>query len=224
MSRGNCLALIVAALVCGASSAQAQTPATGRFEVSTGARWVGAIAFGTTPATETSFGGGRRTLFESSTQLDRSIGGSIGLGVRLTRALLAEVAAVYNPTGLSTRITGDVEGVENLTVKAPVAQFLFEAGVQARPARWRRGHVSPFVTVGVGYLRQLNDGRTLAETGRAWYLGGGLSYERAATQLRRLKATGIRADLRALVLRDGVAPDDAWRGAPAITAAVFARF
>ncbi len=117
-----------------------------------------------------------------------------------------------------------MEGVPDVTVKAPVTQFLFEGGVQMRPVRWTRGRLSPFVTAGIGYLRQLNDGRTLVETGRAWYFGGGLYYERAATHPRRLKATGVRADLRALVLRDGVAPDDTRRGAPAITASVFARF
>ena len=220
----RCITLVVAALVCGAAHAEAQTPGAGRFEVSAGARWVGPIAFGTSAATETTFGGGKRTLFESSSQLDASIGASVGVGVQLTRGLRAEVSVAYSPTGLSTRISGDVEGVADLTVKAPVTQFLVEGGLQARPARWTRGRLSPFVTVGMGYLRQLNDGRTLVETGRAWYFGGGLYYERAATHPRRLKATGVRADLRALVLRDGVAPDDTWRGAPAITASVFARF
>ena len=221
---GRCIALVVAALVCSAAHAQAQTPGVGRLEVSAGARWVGPIAFGTTAATETTFGGGKRTLFDSSSQLDPSVGGTVGVGVRLTRELRAEFAVACSPTGLSTRISGDVEGVTDLTVKAPVTQFLFEGGLQVRAARWRRGRLSPFVTAGMGYLRQLNDGRTLVETGRAWYFGGGLYYERAATHQRRLKATGARADLRALVLRDGVAPDDTWRGAPAITASVFARF
>ena len=222
--RARCFTLVLAVLLSVAVQAQAQTPGAGRVEVSGGARWIGPMAFGTTGATETTFGGGTRTLFDSASQLDPSVGGSVAVGVRLTRSLLAEFAVAYNPTGLSTRISGDVEGVADLTVKAPVTQFLFEGGVQARPARWTRGRLSPFVTAGIGYLRQLNDGRTLVETGRAWYLGGGLYYERAATHPRRLKATGIRADLRALVLRDGVAPDGRWRGAPAITAAVFARF
>ena len=220
----RCITIVVAALVCGAAHAQAQTPGAGRLELSAGARWVGPIAFGTTAATETTFGGGKRTLFESSSQLDASIGGSVGVGVQLTRGLRAEVSVAFSPTGLSTRISGDVEGVADLTVQAPVTQFLVEGGLQARPARWTRGRLSPFVTAGMGYLRQLNDGRTLVETGRACYFGGGLYYERAATHPRWLTATGVRADLRALVLRDGVAPDDTWRGAPAITASVFARF
>jgi len=216
--------MVAAALVLGSANAHAQTPGAGRLELSAGAGWIGRVAFGTTDATETTFGGGKRTLFESSSQLDPSVGGRIGVGVRLSRALQAEFTTVYNPTGLSTRVSGDAEGAADVTVKAPVTQFLFEGGLLAQPARWRRGRLSPYATAGLGYLRQLNDGRTLVETGRAWYFGGGLYYERAATHLRRLKATGVRADLRALILRGGVAPDDTRRGAPAITASVFARF
>lgn len=207
-----------------ASPAGAQPSNPGRIEISAGARWIGPVAFGATAATETTFGGGKRTLFDSSSRLDPSIGGDIAVGVRLTRVLRAEFGVAYNPTGLTTRITNDVEDVPDLSVKAPVTQFLVEGGVQALPERWRRGRLAPYVSAGLGYLRQLNDGRTLVETGRSWYVGGGLYYERAATHARRLKATGVRADVRALILSDGVAPDDTRRGAPAITASVFARF
>ena len=220
----TCLALVVVALTWLPLRADAQTVGAGRVEVSAGAHWIGPVTFGTTTATETTFGGGKRTLFDSSSQLDPSVGGHVGVGVRVVPGLRAEFGVAYNPTGLSTQISGDVEKVADITVKAPVTQFLFEGGLQARPGRWRRGPLSPFVTAGVGYLRQLNDGRTLVETGRAWYFGGGLYYERAATHPRRLKATGIRADLRALILRDGVAPDDTRRSAPAFTIAVFASF
>jgi opacity protein-like surface antigen len=222
--RRTWLAIAVATLIWLPLRADAQTAGAGRVEVSAGAHWVGAVPFGTTAATETTFGGGTRRLFNSSSQLEPSVGGHVGVGVRLTSGLRVEFGLAYNPTGLSTRVSGDVEQVSDITVKAPVTQFLFEGGLQARPARWTRGHLSPFATAGVGYLRQLNDGRTLVETGRAWYVGGGLYYERPATRPRRLKATGVRGDLRALILRDGVAPDDTRRVAPAITVAVFGRF
>lgn len=217
------MVLMAAAVLAVAAGAEAQTT-PGRIEVSAGGRWVGPVGFGATAANETTFGGGTRALFESDSRLDPSIGGTVAVGVGLTRLLRAEVGVAYNPTGLSTRISADREGVADVTVKAPVTQFLIEGGLLAHMARWRRGRLSPFVTGGLGYLRQLNDGRTLVETGRAWYVGGGLYYERAAAHPRRLKATGVRADVRALILRDGVAPDDSRRGAPSITASVFARF
>lgn len=218
------MAIVATAFALGSADVQAQTPGAARLELSAGAGWIGAVSFGPTDATETTFGGGTRTLFKSSSQLDPSVGGRIGVGVRLSRALQAEFTTVYNPTGLSTRISGDVEGAADVTVKAPVTQFLFEGGLLVQPGRWRRGRLSPYAVAGLGYVRQLNDGRTLVETGRAWYLGGGLYYERAATHPSRVKATGVRADLRALVLRGGVAPDATRRGTPAITASVFARF
>ena len=56
------------------------------------------------------------------------------------------------------------------------------------------------------------------------YVGGGLYYVRASSRARRLKATGVRADVRGQILRDGVAPDAESRVALAVTAAVFTRF
>lgn len=192
--------------------------------MSGGVRWIGPIRFGEVAANETTPGGGTRPLFKSQTTLDGSVGVTATVGYRLSRLLRAELAIAYNPSQLSSHITSDAEGVEDVTVDAPVSQFLVEGGVLAQLRRWQAGRVSPFLTAGIGYLRQLNDGRTLVETGQAYYFGGGVYYVRAAARPRRLKATGVRADLRALFLRDGVAPDHTVRGAPAITASVFARF
>jgi hypothetical protein len=105
-----------------------------------------------------------------------------------------------------------------------VQQLLVEGGVLLQAASSRTRPFSPFLTTGVGYLRHLNDGRTLVETGSAYYVGGGLYYVRAASRPRRLKATGLRADVRALFMHKGVAPDSDWRPAPAVTAAFFVRF
>jgi hypothetical protein len=135
-----------------------------------------------------------------------------------------EGAVVFSPTQLSTRITGDTEGVPDTTITSPVTQILVEGGVLAQPRRWRTRHVSPFVVGGLGYLRQLNDGRTLVETGGSYYVGGGLYYVRTSARPGRVKATGVRGDVRALVLHNGVAPDSDWRPTAAITATFFMRF
>jgi hypothetical protein len=196
----------------------------GRFEVSGGVRWIGPIHFGEVPANETAPGGGTRPLFTSATTLDASFGATGTLGIRLSQLLRAEIAVAYSPTGLSTAISGDAEVAGNVTVDEPVSQVLLEGGVLAAPRRWQKGHVSPFLTAGIGYLRQLNDGRTLVEDGQSYYVGGGLYYVRASAHPRRLKARGVRVDLRALFLHDGVSLDHTTRSAPALTASVFARF
>jgi hypothetical protein len=214
------------ALVLGlAHGAAAQAPAVPRVEVSGGIGWIGAVDFGEAVANETTPGGGTRPLFRTQNQLDSSVGGTLTLGIRLSGMFRAEAAVAYNPTSLSTRISDDAEGAADTVADAPVTQFLFEGGLVIQPKRWTRGRrVAPFIAGGAGYLRQLNDGRTLVETGHAIYVGGGLYYVRASSRPRKLKASGVRLDVRALLLRDGVAPDAAYRVAPALTASVFARF
>ena len=138
--------------------------------------------------------------------------------------LRAEAALVYSPTQLITRITADAEGVADTDVTAPVTQFIIEGGLLAQPRQWRTRRFAPFATGGIGYLRQLNDGRTVVETGRTYYVGGGLYYVRTSASPRRVKAIGLRTDARALILKDGVAPDSEARTTPAVTATLFVRF
>ena len=220
------LLILLAAIACvGASTTvSAQTGDPSRVEISGGIRWIGPLDLADVPANETTLGGGQRALFESTTTLDHSLGGTVTVGLRLSQTFRVEGAAVFSPTQISTRVTADTEGAPDTTITAPVTQILIEGGALVLPPRWRTRHVSPFVTGGLGYLRQLNDGRTLVETGTSYYAGGGLYYVRASSRPRRVTATGVRADVRALVLRDGVAPDSDWRSALAITATFFMRF
>ncbi|HUR35689.1 MAG TPA: hypothetical protein VM032_17920 [Vicinamibacterales bacterium] len=216
--------LAVLGLLLVAAAASAQSADRSHLEVMGGVRWIGPIDFGAVAASEVTIAGGTRALFNSDTTLDASAGGTLGIGVQLSRRLRAEAAVAVNPTHLRTRISADVEGVKDVTVDAPVTQFLVEGGLVAQASQRRVAGGLPFVTAGLGYLRQLNDGRTLVETGRSYYVGGGLYYVRASNRPRRVKATGLRADLRAQILRGGVAPDSTSHVAAAFTAVVFARF
>jgi hypothetical protein len=218
------IACALAVLLANAATVSAQSDDRGRLEVAAAARWMGPIDFPGRPADETTLGGGTRPLFDSATTLEGSVGGSGLVGLRLSRAFQVEFTFGYNPTSLRTQITSDAEGIRDLAVDAPVTQLLMEGGVVVRPTAWGGGRLVPFLTAGAGYLRQLNDGRTLVETGRSYYVGGGLYYERATAGRRRLKASGIRIDVRGQVLQEGVAPDDTPRVAPAVAAGLFVRF
>ena len=220
------LQVLLAALVFvgAAITSSAQPNDVSRVEVSGGFRWIGSLDLASVPANETTLGGGSRALFDSATTLDQSFGGTVTVGVRVSQLIRIEGAVVYSPTQLSTRITDDTEGVPDTTITAPVSQILVEGGVLALPPRWRTRHVSPFAEAGLGYLRQLNDGRTLVETGGSYYVGGGLYYVRTSARPGRVKATGVRGDVRALVLHNGVAEDSDWRPTAAITATFFVRF
>ena len=223
MRRAFAVALAAVAVLATAKNAAAQTDAS-RVEVSGGVRWIGQLNLADNPANEMTLGGGNRALFESKTTLDDSVGGTATIGVRVSQLFRVEGAVVFSPTQLSTRVTEDAEGVADTTITSPVQQLLVEGGVLVQAAGSRVRPFAPFVTAGAGYLRQLNDGRTLVETGSSYYLGGGLYYARFLSGPRRVKATGLRADVRALFMHNGVAADSDWRSAPTVTAAFFVRF
>jgi hypothetical protein len=218
------MACALSGLLLTAAVASAQSDDAGRIEAAIAARWIGPIEFPGAAADETTLGGGTRALFDSVSTLEGSVGASGIIGVRLSRAFQVEFAFGYNPASLRTSITSDAEGIPDIVVDAPVTQLLMEGGVVVRPAAWGGGRLVPFLTSGAGYLRQLHDGRTLVETGRSYYAGGGLYYERATAGRRRVKASGIRVDVRAEMFRDGVAPDETLRVAPAVSAGLFVRF
>jgi hypothetical protein len=85
--------------------------------------------------------------------------------------------------------------------------------------------VFPFVTAGGGYLRELHEGGTLAQTGKVVYVGGGARIPLVSRQARqRLTQLGVRADLRALVRSGGVTLDRQSHVSPAVAASLFVRF
>lgn len=221
---------IATALACGAfvcASAvvcSAQTLVMPKYEVSAGVRWVGPTAVGSELANETAPGGAPRALFSSHTRLDSSLGVKAGFGVRLSRAIRAEMAAAYGTAQLSSKVSADAEQVADTTVRTPVKQLGVEGGILAQRSRWRARTVQPFVAAGVGYLREMYDGRTLIETGSAVYVGGGLYYVRASARPRHIRATGLRIDLRGSVRRGGVASTSKVHAAPEIAARMFVRF
>ena len=121
-----------------------------------------------------------------------------------------------------TSITNDVEGVADTAVREDVRQYTFEGGLAAHPPGWRHRQWIPFVDGGAGHVRQLHEARVLVETGSLLYVGGGTRY--------MLKARpgaldlGLRADLRAIFFKDGVAFDTKYHGAPSFSLSAFVRF
>jgi hypothetical protein len=210
------------AMVLSAVPASAQ-PGNGRIEIGGGVRWVGGIPFDRVSATETTPGGGRLTLFNSDTKLDAMPGVEARAGVRLTSIFEAETAFSYGSTNLDARITSDVEGIPDVTVRIPIRQYTIEGGIIAQLARWRAGRFAPFASAGAAYLRQLYDGRTIVESGRSYYAGGGVRYSLTSGG-GRVKVSGIRADVRATFPNGGVALDKEMHVVPSLSASVFVGF
>jgi hypothetical protein len=179
---------------------------------------------GAADATETAANGTRFRLFSS----DSSLAGAFGLegrvGVRLTTALQLEGSASHATPTLRTRIRSDAEGIPDLTLAETVTQWTIEAALVAHLARLRFGTRSvPFLSAGVGYLRQLHEGGSLVETGRTYQGGGGVNLLLQGSGDRRLKSAGLRLGARAVV-RTGGASIDSAHVAPLVDVSMFLRY
>lgn len=225
MSRRPALgALLLCLLVPAAAAAQPSEPLPGRLEVALGGRWTGALSFGGADALETRASGGSFTLFTTDTELTASTAAEARLGMRMSRTVQVEASAAYAVSDLRTHISSDVEGIPDVTASESLMQFTFEGAVLAHLDRWRLGRRTvPFVSVGGGFVRHLHEGRTLVEHGGTYHLGAGVRYPLATRGAARVKAIGLRADVRAVVRIGGAAFDNRARVAPAFGASMFLR-
>jgi hypothetical protein len=197
----------------------AQPPTERTIDVGGNVRWLAGTTFGDVNAVEGAFGGARRTVFRSTTTLDAAPGVEGRVVFGLTPRLQGEAGVTFGGTHLTTRLSGDTEAAD-VTATEPVTQYLLEGGIAARLARWNRGRSHPFVSAGIGYLRQLHDGHTLVESGRTWYAGGGLRYQKN-DKSHGLKSAGLRLEVRATILPGALSLDGATHVLPAVIAGVF---
>jgi len=197
----------------------------GRFELAVGPAWLGPVSYGTSDATETAADGSRFRLFSTSTGLQSTPGIEARFGVRVTHALQAEAEAAYGRPTLTTKITGDAESAAPVSATESITQLTIQGALLAHLTAWHigRGGV-PFVSAGVGYLRQLHEARALAETGETYHVGGGVKYLFLSRQASRLKGLGVRAEVRAVVAAHAIAIDDGAHVSPALAASIFLRF
>ncbi len=195
---------------------------SGRLEISGGAAWLGTQTFGSANATETTPSGSAFSLFTTSSELGRAAAFDARVGVRIAGTLVVEADATYARPELRVTIANDVESAPSITAVERLQQYMIGGG-----ATWYapgRSRFVPFVTGGGGYLRQLHDRALLVETGTYYRVGGGVLYLLSSHQDKRLKASGIRADVRALIFNGGVALDGGRHSAPAVGGSYFVRF
>jgi len=229
MTRALRLAL-AATLVCTAAvpAAQAQeAPAAGpgRIEAALGGLWVGHLGLGSADANETTPSGPPLKLFTTSSDLAAVFGLEARVAVRVLPSLDVEFQGSYGVPQLKVSISGDSEAAAAVTAVEDVQQFTIGGGaVWYLPARWFGSRLVPFVTGGIGQLRQMHQDRVLLETGRFFQLGGGVKVFLLSRPRGFINAIGARADLRALVRKDGVAFDERGHASPAVGVSAFVRF
>lgn len=214
----------IAALCSTPAAAQAPTaPLQPRFEVALGPTWIGGRSMGARDAFETTAAGGSFTLFSTSTDLSPAPGVEGRFGARVTRMLQVEAAASYVRPQLRTTISRDAEGAAETTATEPIGQLIVAGEALVSLSRWRTPgtRVTPFVSAGAGYLRQLHDGAVLAETGWTYQLGGGVKVVLATRSASRLRVIGLRGQVRAIGRTNGVALDTRSHLSPALSASLF---
>jgi len=177
-------------------------PRAGTLEVSGGGLWTGGYSFETVSANETrnpTTGSGPLTLFQGEPQLDGGGGAEAHLGVYLGRHVSVEGGFQFSRPSLSLHTSSDFEDAPDTTVSASVTQYVIDGSLLYH---FGTGRLTPFISGGAGYLRQLIQDNSIVETGNEIHGGGGVKYWLGAG--RRF---GVRAEMRLSSLSGGVSLD-----------------
>lgn len=224
----------VARLLCGclciAGTAQAQGgregPSLRRHHVTLtgGVTWTGGYAIGDATAQLRGNAVGTSappfTLFRAESAIDGAAGVEARVGYALARHLSIEVGLAYARPGITTELSQDEEASPMAIDAERLAQYVIDVAAAWQLPRPAAGRLRPFVAGGVGYLRQLYDERTLVETGRIYYVGGGARYWLRRGDGRQ-RSLGLRGDVRATFRQDGVDFEGRTRVWPAMSVMMF---
>jgi hypothetical protein len=203
-------------------------PGPPRVELAGGGAWFGGYAMGQRDATLTEAGvptGGRYVLFRTASEMGAAPGLNARVGVRITPRITAEAGVLYLRPELTTTITGDVERPQAVTLSGLVSEYVVEGAARYQLVRdTPRRRLLPFVSGGVGYLRQLSDDRTAVETGTLFHAGGGVLVPLRTRPRGALRHVGLRGDARVNWRTGGFDLEDAARAGVAAGALLYVRF
>jgi hypothetical protein len=226
---GRVLAVAVGMVTCLPllARAQRQTDAgPGRVELGIGWTRIGRAAVGGGDATETTSSGATLSLFSTSTERAAASGVEGRVGVALTRRFECEGTGTYAAPQWRTRITGDYENAASVTAAETVHRFTVGGAIlwYVRHPRIGPPLLTPFLTAGGGYWRELHAGAVLADTGRFYDVGGGLKVLLRSREEALVKGVGVRIDARVQARTGGIAFDGASRLSPTLGVSLFGRF
>jgi hypothetical protein len=211
------------ALVLGVVPAGAQPPAQRRaLELAGGIVWIAPRALGSVDAELLDQDGTPVTLFRADVEAAAALGLEVILSQAVARAVDVEIIGGWTRFDAETVITDDFEDVPDVTLTETLTRYSIEGGVLWRFAE--RGRLSWFLRGSGGWMRETVSDMSLAENG--WVAGGGIGLKywmsRRPTGQDQF---GLRAEMRVLYRRDGIALDDgAFRIWPAAAASAVVKF
>lgn len=219
---GWCLVLLLSAGTAHAQEAPALRPH--RLVLEGGVVWSGGYAIGDVDARLRRNATGSTpppfTLFSASSDLSRAASVSARIGFTLTPSLAIEGGGSFGMPRVGYAISQDPEvGAQQIDGEQLTQYFVDGALVWHLPMRLG-SRVRPLVVGGGGYLRQLHEARTLAETGQVFYGGVGARYW-IRGGLGTARSFGVRGDVRANLRRGGIDFEDQARVFPTVAVHLF---
>jgi hypothetical protein len=201
-----CAACMGALFVVGVMSARAQTaPPTPqrritpspskpsrRVDFSAQVPWIGPASFGQSQEGLLRPDGSTLPVFTADSSLRSGVGVEVNLDIGLMRRLMAEVTGGWTRSTLASRVTGDAEGADALTVTDTLTRFSLEGA-----AVWTlrlRGRTTWFLRGGAGWMRELAGSSALVDDGVVGRVGAGVKYWWRDRPRGRLRRVGVRFD------------------------------
>jgi hypothetical protein len=192
-----------------------------RFTLSGGLSWLAGHDIGSSTATlrrneARTLTPGTSTLFRADATMLQASGVEGRVGYALTRQLSVEFGGAYGMPHVAVDITEDVEAGPQRLSDQRVSQYVVDASVVWQMPRLKLGRrARPYITVGAGYLRQLDADRAQAQTGKIVHAGGGIRYWlRGGDTVRR--ALGLRLETRMQVRSGGIDFEGGTRAFPVV--------
>ena len=199
-------------LLATASSAQ-EAPGLrdNRLTINAGVTWLGSYGIGSSSAQLRGNGTGVApsgfTLFTADSRVATTSAGELRVGVSLTPRLTIEGGGSLSHPRIGVSISDDREAQAQALPGEELQQYVFDGGLTWQPPVYMGRRLAPFVIAGAGYLRQLHEDRTLAETGRIYYAGGGARYWLRGAQ-DRSRPIGLRSEFRLNMRTNGIDFED----------------
>jgi hypothetical protein len=210
------------AVLAGEAAAQPRLqPASGRrvVEVSAGAALGGASPLGSAAADLIRPNGSTLTLFRTDSRFGAGVGGEVSVTGFLSRRFGLEASGSLVRQQVRTRVTDDVERTADVTLSVPISRVLVEGA--AIVALVHRPRADVYLRAGGGWMQELADSATLAETGSTATIGVGMKYWWRNPPFGRGTRMGVRLDGRVLARSRGVSfGPGTWQFGPTGTAGV----
>ncbi|HEX2454544.1 MAG TPA: hypothetical protein VHI99_12645 [Vicinamibacterales bacterium] len=190
-------------------------PHPGSWEIGGGFWWSGGFDIGDATAELTrnpETGTGPLDLFSTSNTLASGIGLQGHLAGYVSKSIAIEGGVRITRPKLRIAITGDFENASDQVAEETITEYIFDGSLvwHLTHATFSKGKGVPFISGGVGYIRDAHEGNQLIETGTEYHATGGIKYW-FNMKPRRL---GLRAEGGVSFRDGGFAAEDKNRTVP----------